>query len=57
MFLPYTFHKYMYRDSHYQYIARRQVKISIYYQYYIEYDENNGENYIRIWQAVLKLAR
>ena len=53
MFLPYTFHKYMYRDSHYQYIARRQVKISIYYRYCIDY----GENYIKIWRAVLKLAR
>ena len=30
--------------------------MSFYHQYYIDYDENSGANYVKFWQAVLKLA-
>ena len=30
--------------------------MSIYCQYYIAYGKKNGAKYIKIWQAVLKLA-
>ena len=31
--------------------------MSFYHQYYIDYDANNGADYIRFWQAVHELAR
>ena len=35
---------------------RQADKMLIYYQYCIGYDENNGTNYVKFWQRVLKLA-
>ena len=30
--------------------------MSFYPQYYIGYEENNVANYVKFWQAILKLA-
>ena len=53
MFLPYL---YLYRDSQYQYCKETGKNINILPILY-DYDKKNGENDIKIWRVVLKLAR
>ena len=35
----------------------KQENPNIFHQYYVDLDENNGANYVKIWQPVLMLAR